>query len=184
MNRHSVDSLVADILRREGGYVDDPDDKGGATNYGISLRYARGVGLDLNGDGVVDGEDICLVTPEIAAELYKQDFYHKPRIDRLPDLVQPIMFDWAVNSGPPRAIGGLQEVLTLAGWKCDIDGVIGPQTIRACQEAATQMGPLLVNALSEYREEFYRRIVERDPSQGRFLKGWIRRAREFRMEVV
>lgn len=179
----TVDALLRDILRREGGYVDHPNDRGGATNWGVSLRYAKGVGLDLDGDGDTDKDDIRLVTPEVALALYREDFYEGPRIDRLPEAIQPVMVDWAVNSGPPRAIMGLQEVLTMAGFPCTADGVIGPQTRRQAEAADRAMGPYLVNALVDMREHFYRSIVARNPSQRVFLNGWLNRAREFRVPV-
>lgn len=183
----SVDGMIADIIRREGGFVDDPADKGGATKHGVSLRYARGVGLDLDGDGDVDGEDIRLVTPEKAAELYRKDFFETPRFDRLPASIQPLMFDWAVNSGPPRPIMAMQKVLDEVGkltgaWRCEIDGVIGPQTARLAHRADAEMGPFFLNALVEERRAFYQRVAQSDPSQQKFLKGWLARADEFKVK--
>lgn len=185
----AVDRMIRDILRREGGYVDDPLDPGGATNHGVSLRYARGIGLDLDGDGDTDADDIRLVTPAVAAQLYHDDFYSGPRINRLPAPIQPVVFDWAVNSGPPRAIIGLQGVLNEAYWvdpglglaPLDEDGVIGPLTRRAAGAASEALGPVLVNALVDARIAFYHDIVTARPASRRFLRGWLRRAEEFRV---
>lgn len=185
----TVDEIITDILRREGGYVDDADDKGGATNRGISLKYMRGIGLDLDGDGDVDKDDVKLVTEEEARSLFKKDFFLTPRINTLPTPLHPFMFDYAVNSGPGRAIITLQETVNYAAKKAPwlltynpvvVDGGIGPKTRAATEQAYNAMGyDNFVNALVEARVSFVTAIVEADPTQRRFLKGWIKRAREF-----
>lgn len=187
-----VDRLLEDIVRREGGLVDHENDRGGITNYGISLRYARNRGLDLNADGEVDGEDIREVTPEKAVALYREDFYERPRIDRLPEPLQPLMTDFSVNSGAPRAIRELQDTLersrrvapTVLGEKAiAVDGVIGPGTVAASRRTFEAMGGYLVNAVANARLDFLHGLVEADRSQEVFLDGWTRRVREFMVEV-
>lgn len=185
----SVDELVADIIRREGGFNDIKEDRGGSTQYGVSLRYARGIGLDLDHDGDVDTDDIRLVTPQVAAQLYKDDFMHKPGIDRLPGELHAQLVDCAVNHGPPRAVKFLQHVLVQAGFLPEIgdngraqdDGVIGRKTVAAAEQAQAQMGPFLTNAIVEERLGFFDWIVSRRPDQVKFLKGWRNRANEFRV---
>ena len=187
-----VDQLLEEIVRREGGLVDHENDRGGITNYGVSLRYARNVGLDLNGDGAVDGEDIRLVTPDKALVLYREDFYTGPRIHRLPEALQPLMTDFAVNSGPPRAVMELQDTLErsrrmapseLGSQPVAVDGVIGPGTTGAAKRTHDAMGGYLVNAVANARLDFLNSLVEADPSQAVFLDGWERRVREFMVEV-
>lgn len=179
---HAVDSMIKDILRREGGFVDDPNDRGGTTNHGISLRYAKGVGLDLDGDGDVDGDDIRLVTPDMAFDLYRDDFFVSPRINRLPEEIQPQVFDIAVNSGPPRAIMIVQKVINMAGFgPTDVDGVIGPDTVRRAKLAQEDGGNLFNNAIMHERVRFYHALVKSDPTQERFLVGWLNRAKEFEL---
>jgi lysozyme family protein len=182
----TVDQMIADIIEREGGYNDIPDDKGGATNEGISLRYLKGVGLnrgDLDHDGDIDKDDVRMVTPFVAADLYREDFFTGPHIDRLPPELQPVMFDMAVNLGPPRAIMLLQG--TLRGLLVVVlkdDGVLGPQTRVFAEQALAKFGFKAVqNAVVTSRKEFYDQIVARDPSQQKFLAGWKRRADEFKV---
>lgn len=175
--------MVREILRREGGFVDDPADKGGATNHGISLRYARGIGLDLDGDGDTDKDDIILVTPHIAQGMYLEDFYFGPRIDKLPESLQPQMFDISVNAGPHRAYELLQITLNsflVQDWKIICDGRWGPKSRQALEAVLSGVSEKdLNNRLVSNRKHFYTVLVSTNPSQARFLKGWHRRADEF-----
>tara|TARA_R110002110_G_scaffold376568_2_gene586685 strand:+ start:193735 stop:194304 length:570 start_codon:yes stop_codon:yes gene_type:complete len=181
----TIEDILDEVLRSEGGFVEDPADPGGATNHGISLRYARGVGLDNDGDGDTDRDDILRVTAEQAHELYREDFWARPGINRLPGEIQPVMVDWAVNSGPPRPIMALQRVINLAdiGHALDDDGVMGPKTRRAAEHAQSEMGPFFNNAIVDERLDFYRRLVDARPDSARFLRGWRARAERFRMEI-
>lgn len=182
-----VVEMAREIVRREGGLVDDPRDKGGITNYGVSLRYARGRGLDLNGDGVVDGADILLVTPEKAVELFLEDFYFDPRIHDLPEVIQEQTFDSAVNHGAGRAIKFVQLacndlrylLLTHSFDKLRIDGGIGPKTLGAAHAVCLEMGVYVNTFIARERQRFYLSLCVSDPSQRRFIDGWLKRAEEF-----
>ncbi|MDA0787178.1 MAG: hypothetical protein O3B37_12900 [Proteobacteria bacterium] len=185
----TIEDILDEVLRSEGGFVEDPADPGGATNHGISLRYARGLGLgrglDNDGDGDTDRDDILLVTAEQARDLYRDDFWIRPGISRLPGEIQPVMVDWAVNGGPPRPIMALQRVINLAqiGHVLDDDGVMGPKTRRAAEHAQLEMGPFFNNAIVDERITFYRRLVDARPDSERFLRGWLARAERFRLET-
>jgi lysozyme family protein len=183
-----VDDILWDIVRREGGLVDHPNDRGGLTNHGVSLRYARRRGLDLTGDGAVDAADIRAVTPARAMALYREDFYLGPGIDRLPAALQPLMTDFAVNSGAPRAVMELQGTLercrrqapeALGTTPLAVDGVIGPATRAAAARTHALMGAHLVNAVAQARLDFLNALVALRPDQAVFLDGWRRRVREF-----
>lgn len=99
----------------EGGYVNNPDDPGGETKYGISKRS-------------YPNEDIANLALDRAKEIYHSDYWNRIRGDDLPPAVAMVTFDAAVNSGPHMAVVWLQDA---AG--ADMDGVIGPLTIRAVQ---------------------------------------------------
>jgi len=171
----SVDSMINDILRREGGYVDHPADRGGPTNYGVTHKtLARYLGRD------VTREDVQRLSRDLAAEIYRRAYYLEPRLDVLPISIRAILFDSAVNHGPRRAVRFLQQVLNAAGFgPLSVDGLAGPKTRRQSKQADQAMGAWLLAALAEERRMFYRLIVERNPSQKVFLKGWLRRVAEF-----
>jgi lysozyme family protein len=178
--KKSVDDLISDVLRREGGYVNHPSDRGGPTKYGITqATLAAWLGRPATAD------DVRALDEDTAREIYAQRYYHGPRIDSLPEAVRPVLFDVAVNSGPRRAIMMAQQVINEAGFgPVDVDGALGPQTRKAVDRAAAEMGPYLVNALVEERKAFYAAIIARDPSQAVFERGWMARAEEFRQEVA
>jgi lysozyme family protein len=156
------------VLRHEGGYVDHPRDPGGATNLGISLRYAvtRGSLFDLDKDGDVDAADIRLITPETAAPAYFEDFWLKVRADELPPGLDHIVFDAAVNSGPGRSIRWMQTAVGAVA-----DGAFGPATLRAVQHAVGRDGviPVIERAVSN-RLAFLRTL-----DWITFGRGWQRR---------
>jgi lysozyme family protein len=176
--------LLDATFKFEGGFVDDPDDAGGATKYGISLRYAASKGLDVDHDGDTDKEDIKQLTIEMAEELYLADFLREPKIDQLPNSIIPVVFDAAVMSGPTRAIRYVQEVINLAGFgPIECDGKIGPTTIRKSFITEKEMGPFFVNAIVDQRIAHYQAIAKAKSSQVKYINGWERRAKTFRVPV-
>lgn len=172
----SVDELITDILRREGGYVDHPADRGGPTNFGITQKtLSRYKGY------AVSAEHVKNLDVEVARDIYERDYYYGPGIHKLPHQIQPFLFDSAVNHGPRRAIKFAQSVSNQAGYvpPLDVDGAVGPKTRKGVEWAMRRMGPLYLKALFEERKNFYRLIVEHNPSQQVFLRGWMNRVNEF-----
>ena len=155
-------------LESEGGYVDNPNDPGGATNFGISSRYLK---QKYNRD--VSPEEIQNLTREDAVKIYEEDFYKKPNIDKLPTAIQENVFDMAVNSGDSQAIKLLQRDLNVTA-----DGIIGPSTIAAAKKAIEE-GTYDASNYSDSRKKYYEGLVAADSRREEFRKGWLARADKF-----
>lgn len=160
------------VLRHEGGFVDHPADPGGATNHGISLRYARTRGslFDLDGDGDVDRDDILLVTPAKAGMVYREWFWRDVRGDDLPAGMDLAAFDFAVNSGAGRAVKALQRAVGAVP-----DGFFGPATMESVRLAAPRAAAV-VEAICNERIAFLRSLA----TWPTFGRGWAARVEDVR----
>ncbi len=164
------------VIKHEGGFSNHPSDKGGPTNYGISLRFLKQKGIredsDFNNDGIVDLEDVHLVDLDLAVEIYKKHFWDKYHYkDIKSQKVANKVFDLSVNMGPRRAHILLQWALRSCGQILIIDGIVGPITLDALHHCDEEI------LLASYRSEaagFYRRIARGDNKK--FLTGWLNRA--------
>lgn len=181
----NVRQLAEEIVAREGGFVDDPDDPGGATNFGVTIHTMRRLGLDLTGDGVIDAADVRALTREQAIEIFITHYWARPRISALPQTLQPPVFDMYVNAGA-NAVRILQRLLGDMGHDLAVDGVIGPQTIRAAQAAAEAAPDHIACAYGIARREYYYALADRRPASRKYARrrdggkgGWITRAEEF-----
>lgn len=151
------------ILIFEGGFTDDPVDKGGRTNKGIIKKVydAYRVAKKLPPADVKD------ITNAEVAEIYMNNYWLPSKCDKMADKLATTVFDTSVNMGCGRSIKFIQQSI---GAK--VDGVIGPETI---SKLAAMDQVQLTNTFLSNREAFYRAIVKRDPTQIRFLNGWLRR---------
>jgi lysozyme family protein len=129
----SVTQIAQDILSREGGYVNDPDDPGGATNHGVTVHTLRRLGIDLNNDGAVDARDVQLLSMERACTIFIDHYFHGPGLDQLPEPLQVTVFDMYVNAGN-NAVKILQRLLNQMWIDVAVDGALGPQTTAAAQK--------------------------------------------------
>lgn len=171
----NVEQEIYRLIDREGGFVNDPDDNGGPTKYGITQHTLQ---LWLAREATAD--DVLTLDKRTAREIYYSWYYIKPGYNELPVLIQPFMLDAGVNMGQSRAIKLLQDALTCHGYPCGkVDGKIGEKTIAAARLAADQMGNKLIRALINRRVIAYENIVKRDDSQRKFLAGWVARAESF-----
>lgn len=165
--------VLAFTLGREGGYVNDPSDAGGETNFGISKA-------------AYPGEDIKGMTRERAMEIYRRDYWQGPGFDRLPGPLAAAMFDTAVNCGVERAGQLLQRVLNGFGAEPPlvVDGRLGPLTLSALGRLEGMDWPVMLRALVENllfeRLAHYEATCARRPSNRLFLLGWLRRVLDLR----
>ena len=181
----SVTQIAQEIVAREGGFVNDPDDPGGATKYGVTVHTMRRLGLDLDRDGDVDAADVRLLTTAHAVSIFVEHYFRSPRIDRLPAALQPSVFDMYVNAGA-QAVRLLQHLLVDMRIDVAVDGVIGPQTVNAARQAMQAAPDHLVDAYGIARRNYYYDLAARRPASRKYARrrdggkgGWIVRAEEF-----
>lgn len=181
----SVRQIAEEIVAREGGFVNDPDDPGGATNFGVTIGTMRRLGIDLTGDGQVTEADVRRLTKAQAVDIFVRHYFQRPHIDALPEALQPSLFDMYVNAGA-NAVKVLQRLLTDMGYPCDPDGSVGPQTIRAAQLAAEAAPNHIADAYAIARRNYYYALADARPASRKYARrrdggkgGWILRAEEF-----
>jgi lysozyme family protein len=152
------DRCLAEVLRLEGGYVDDPRDRGGATKFGVT----RAVLGEAHGRDA-SAEDVSTLTEEEAAEIYRSRYWAPIRGAELPAGVDLVAFDSAVNMGPGTAARLLQAALGVS-----VDGIMGPRTLAAANH---QPVADVIRAMSELRRSRYRSLA----GFAAFGRGWLRR---------
>ncbi|EPA9107512.1 glycoside hydrolase family 108 protein [Acinetobacter nosocomialis] len=174
----SVEKYIDDLIKREGGYVNNPNDRGGATNYGITEAVAR-----VNGwKGPM--RDLPL---DLAKQIYKQQYWINPRFDQvntLSPLIAEELLDTGVNCGVAFAKPLLQRALNLlnnqgkGGWPdLAVDGIYGSATLGALKIFLTKRGKdgekVMLKVLNIMQGQRYIEICERNPMQEQFFYGWI-----------
>jgi len=176
MNR--IDSIINDMVERwEGGFSNHPADRGGPTNLGIT----QAVFSDYLGRPA-SIEEVRLLSRATAIAIYRSRYWNAAKIDLLPEALQPLVFDLAVNMGPGTAIKLLQQTLGDLGRPVPVDGVIGKQTSGVTARAVADLGAAaVVNRLCDRRQQRYDQIVAKDPSQAVFALGWRRRCDGYRL---
>ena len=159
--------IIADILLREGGFVDHPSDKGGPTNMGITLPALS----DWLGRPATV-EDLKALTAADARAFYTEVHITKPGFGVIPNQkMLSLVVDMSVNHGLKNAVKMLQRSVGV-----EDDGVFGEKSKAAVQ--AANYGQLYLRLCAE-RGRFYGRIITKDPSQSVFAKGWMNRLGEF-----
>lgn len=181
----SVQDIAREILAREGGYVNDPDDPGGATNHGVTVHTMRRLGLDLTGDGAVDAQDVRVLSQQQAQQIFVDEYFKKPGVSGLPALIQASVFDMYVNSGS-NAVKILQRLLNQMRISVSVDGVIGPQTAAAAHRAMAAAPDHFVDAYGIARRDYYYALADARVASRKYARrrdggkgGWITRAEEF-----
>ncbi len=169
----NFDKAISVILQHEGGWVSNPVDPGGETNFGISIKFIHANGLQPQELGILNFLPGCLkgLTVDKAKELYKKYFWKYDSI--LNDLVATKIFDCAVNCGPTAAHKIAQRAANSLGAHLKDDGALGNLSvaaINACQPTA------FVDAMAVQMSAYYQAIIAHNPSLSVFLKNWTKRA--------
>ena len=162
-----IDNLCKFILSWEGGFVNDPADRGGATNKGVTLSTWKAQGYDKNHDGKIDVNDLKLITDDDAMRIMKRNYWDRWKADQIAsEPVACLLVDWVWGSG----VWGIKIPQDMLGVKAD--GVVGSKTLRAlnAQDAHT-----FFDRLKARREQYLLDIVKSRPSNKRFLNGWLKR---------
>lgn len=173
----SINKLIDELIKREGGYVNDPTDRGGETNYGITIATAKAYGY------VGKMKDLSL---ETARAIYLQNYWTKPKFN-LVDAVSPSiaeeLLDTGVNCGTGFAKPLLQKALNLLNQNgtlfadLDADGIYGDKTIKALKTYLDKRGKegelVLLRILNTYQANRYISLAEKNPTQEKFVYGWF-----------
>lgn len=173
----TIDQLIDDLIMREGGYVDHPADRGGATRWGITERVARADGY---------AGEMRALPRDRAAAIYRRLYWTRPGFDRVAASAPAIaaeLFDTAANMGPAVATGFLQRALNALNRGASdyadlaLDGRIGSATLTAIDAFLAHRGrggeAVLLHALQALQGERYMRLAEARPANEAFLYGWL-----------
>lgn len=165
----NFDKILDLVLEHEGGFVDHPADRGGATNKGVTLRTLQRHKMNAT------VEDLQNITADLISRIYFNDYYKAARCDELHPAVAYIVFDMAVNSGVRNAIMMLQSAV-----RTTVDGIFGINTLRAYMNADIKT---CIDRMLQYRVNFFLNLAKRDISQNVFLRGWINRLLKLQADV-
>ena len=172
-----VAAVAAGVIAVEGGYVNDPNDAGGATNHGVTEQVAREHGYAGEMQSLPKG---------MAQEIYIATYIKAPKFDRVLALSPAVgtkLVDIGVNAGPGRATGWFQQSLndlSRGGRDFDVvgvDGAIGPATLAAYRALERKRGKvkaceLALKLLDGYQTAHYTRLAQRHANAS-FLVGWV-----------
>ena len=169
----NLEELLPFIEKWEGGYVNDPQDLGGATNMGVTIGTWKTVGYDKDGDGDIDVDDLKQITREDMKEcVLRPHYWNRCRADEIKSqAIANIMVDWVWASG----VTGIKQVQTLLGVK--VDGIVGEKTLNAINSAQQRDLFLLIK---EARIAYVEHICTKRPANLRFRKGWLRRIEDIK----
>lgn len=175
MARSRFDICLDEVLRHEGGYADHPSDPGGATNMGITHKTLARWRL-VSPWWALPKQAVKDLQRDEAAKIYRASYWDRSGAGQLPAGLDLALFDYAVNSGPDRAIRTLQAELDVAE-----DGQIGPLTLGAVESYAARKGlGMLIGRLCDRRLAFLNRLS----TFAVFGKGWTNRVAAVRKAAL
>ena len=154
------------MLKSEGSFVNHPQDPGGMTNLGVTKRvWEQWVGRESN------EKEMRSLTPAMVEPLYKRKYWDACKCDDLPEGLDYLVFDFAVNAGPGRSIKTLQTAVGTTP-----DGIIGPKTLAAVRAIDPHE---LIEKFSVAKTEFYESL----PTFPTFGRGWLNRVADVKVKA-
>ena len=167
-----VEELAPIIFKWEGGWADVKEDKGGKTNMGVTLVTWKSCGYDKNGDGLIDSEDLKIINKQDVIDLLKKHYWDRWQADSIhSQSLANILVDWVWASGK-WGIVIPQRIMNV-----EPDGIVGKVTLATLNSVNPQV---FFQLIKEERIKFCQDICKKDPSQQKFLKGWINRINDFK----
>ena len=178
-NTAFLEDYLDKVLVSEGLYQDDIEDTGNVvkkdgtvlgTMRGITPKvYAKWVNKSVNDLTV---EDMKSISEDTARDIYREEYWKKPKLDKLPENLQESVFDMYINAGG----GAIRALQRAAGMpESEVDGSLGPKTLAAVEKAG-----LSANDYADARIAYYQEVVRKNPLKKKYLNGWIRRANKYR----
>ena len=174
----NVDQIIEGIVGREGGFTDNPKDKGGPTRWGITQAVARQYGYT---------GDMRTLPREVAKAIYLELYYVGPKFDQVHALSPRIaeeLTDTGVNCGQAVAAKFLQRALNAFNREASIypditvDGQLGIRSLAALRAYLEHRGAegeeVMLKALNCLQGERYIDLAEGRPANEEFVWGWIR----------
>lgn len=180
------DHAAEHILKVEGGYVNHPNDPGGATNWGISLRFLKDEARrnnvvydlgDVDDDGDIDADDIKKLPVKDALAIYKEVFWNPYFYWEYPLRTALKLFDMGVNMGNVQAHRLAQRAANSMSPTdpLKVDGVFGPKTRAKILALSQKNETLFLSHLRAHQRNFYDNIISRNPKLAVFRRGWMNR---------
>jgi len=173
----TFEAAIPVILKHEGGWVSDPQDPGGETNFGISTLIVNREAISNAELGLPEGRQpgwMKSMKVDAAKKIYQKLFWDRYDYGRLGDqAVATKIFDVGVNCGPSRAHAMAQRAATACGHAAADDGIFGPKSVVSINACNPQLWLL---AMRQQQETYYRTLVARKPQLKVFLRTWLRRA--------
>lgn len=167
---------IKHIIENEGGFSDHPADPGGTTKYGISLRFLKSEGIDINKDYSINKKDIQDLTLNDAQRLYQTYFWNPNKYEFINDQgIATKTFDLAVNIGASNANKILQKSLNATEGQPNltVDGIIGGMSIDAANKAN---GKFLQDVMRIEAVNYYNQLIVNNSKLSVFRNGWMNRA--------
>ncbi len=172
----NIDNFIPFVLKWEGGFVNDPEDSGGPTNMGVTLKTWQNIGYDKNDDGIIDEEDLKLIfEQDLIESVLKPHYWDRWQADKIDNQsVANLLVDWLWMSG----VVGIkipQQILYVK-----VDGVVGEATLDAINNHPSQQD--LFEQIKSEREAYIERICLERPANNRFKKGWLNRLNDLEFQ--